>query len=318
MDTATVDSPLRVVAKDAVAKDVIVLTLQHVERRRLADWSPGAHIDLVLPNGVTRQYSLCGDRWDPLNYRIAVLREPDGKGGSSFIHDHLNVGDRVGLGGPRNNFPLAPSDKYVFIAGGIGITPLIPMIEQAELLGASWQLLYGGRTRRSMAFLDELSYFGDKVTIFPADERGLLPLAAWLADAAEVDTKVYACGPRQLLDVIETYCRDWPIGKFRTERFIARERVAPVRSTSFEVELARAGRTVTVTPHASVLEAIHGVGVKVLSSCREGICGTCEATVLSGVPDHRDSILEDDERSLNNRMFLCVSRSCSDKLVLDL
>ena len=136
----------------------------------------------MLPNGLTRQYSLCGDRWDPLTYRVGVLRELDGRGGSAFVHDELAVGDVVGVGGPRNNFPLVPSEQYLFVAGGIGITPLLPMIAQADLLGADWRLLYGGRRRGSMAFLDELSAYGDRVQVVPQDEYGLLDLAAFLGE----------------------------------------------------------------------------------------------------------------------------------------
>ena len=147
---------LRVTGKQVVAGDVLTLELASPQGLRLRDWSPGAHIDLVLPNGMTRQYSLCGDRWDPFTYRVGVLRESSGRGGSAFVHDELDVGDLVGVGGPRNNFALVPSEEYLFVAGGIGITPLLPMVAQAELLGADWRLLYGGRTRASMAFLDEL------------------------------------------------------------------------------------------------------------------------------------------------------------------
>lgn len=158
---------LTVTSKSAAADGVVAVTLAHPGRERLPDWTPGAHIDLVLPGGLTRQYSLCGDRWDPYSYRIGVLREPAGRGGSAYIHDELAVGTAVAIGGPRNNFALVPSPRYLFIAGGIGITPLLPMIEQAERLGADWRLLYGGRTRRSMAFTDELGRYGGKVTLVP-------------------------------------------------------------------------------------------------------------------------------------------------------
>lgn len=149
---------LRVRAKDVVADGVVSLTLDHPDGVRLPDWTPGAHIDLALPNGITRQYSLCGDRWDPYTYRIAVLREPAGRGGSAYVHDRLMPGDRVGVGGAHNHFPLVPADRYLFIAGGIGITPLLPMIRQAEMTRVEWQLLYGGPTRASMAFRADLTH----------------------------------------------------------------------------------------------------------------------------------------------------------------
>src|SRR3954454_21520199 len=152
---------LAVTGKELVADGVATLPPARRDGGRVRDWTPGSHIDLVLPNGLTRQYSLCGDRWEPTTYRVGVLREPSGRGGSAFAHDELLVGDLVGVGGPRNNFPLVPSEQYLFVAGGIGITPILPMVRQAELLGADWRLLYGGRRRDSMAFLDELEQYGD-------------------------------------------------------------------------------------------------------------------------------------------------------------
>ncbi|MFD4197167.1 PDR/VanB family oxidoreductase [Amycolatopsis thermoflava] len=307
---------LEVTAREARAEGVVALTLSRPDGGRLPDWTPGAHIDLVLPNGLTRQYSLCGDRWDAHSYRIGVLREPAGRGGSAYVHDRLRPGDRVGVGGPRNNFPLVPSGRYLFVAGGIGITPLLPMIHQADLLGADWTLLYGGRRRASMAFTDELAGYGDRVHLVPEDEHGLLDLASWLG-TPRPGTKVYCCGPAPLLAAVESACRDWPPFSLHVERFTAREQ-APARDEPFEVELRRTGATVTVTPGISVLEAARGAGVDVLSSCRQGTCGTCETGVLAGVPDHRDSILADHERAAGEVMFVCVSRSCTDRLVLDL
>jgi ferredoxin-NADP reductase len=308
---------LEVVAKTVVADDVATVTLAHPDGARLRDWSPGAHVDLVLPNGTTRQYSLCGDRWDPLTYTVGVLREPAGRGGSAYVHDVLQPGHRVGVGGPRNNFPLVPADRYLFVAGGIGITPLLPMVHQAALLGADWQLLYGGRRRASMAFLDQLAGYGDRVHIVPQDEQGLLDLPAFLG-APRADTRVYCCGPAPLLGAIDAACAGWPRYSLRTERFVADELAAPARESGFAVELARSGRSVEVPPGVSVLEAVAGAGVEGLSSCRQGTCGTCETTVLAGRPDHRDSLLDDDERAAGDCMYVCVSRSLDDRLVLDL
>lgn len=307
---------LRVAGKSPAADGVVTLTLVHPDGRRLPDWAPGAHIDLVLPNGMTRQYSLCGDRWDAHAYRVGVLRERDGRGGSAFVHDELRVGDRVSIGGPRNNFRLVPSEKYLFIAGGIGITPLLPMVRQAEMLGAGWRLLYGGRSRTSMAFLDELDVYGGKVTVVPQDELGLLDLPVWLGEA-DPNTKVYCCGPAALLEAVEARCSGWPRGLLRTERFVARD-FGAVRNEPFELRLERSGVSLTVRPGQSVLDAVGGAGVGVLSSCRQGLCGTCETAVLAGEPDHRDSILDDGEREAGDCMFVCVSRSRSARLVLDL
>ena len=308
---------LRVTGKELVAGDVLTLQLTSPQALRLRDWAPGAHIDLVLPNGMTRQYSLCGDRWDPFTYRVGVLREQSGRGGSAYVHDELEVGDLVGVGGPRNNCALVPSEQYLFVAGGIGITPLLPMVRQAELLGADWRLLYGGRTRTSMAFLDELAGYGERVQVVPQDEFGLLDLPAFLG-SPRPGVRIYSCGPAPLLAAMETACAGWPASTLRTERFVGEELGGPVRTAPFEVELARTGATVTVLPDKTVLEAVGAVGVDVLSSCRQGICGTCETTVLDGEPDHRDALLDDAERQANDCMFICVSRARSDRLVLDL
>jgi ferredoxin-NADP reductase len=308
---------LRVTGKELVAGDVLTLQLASPQGLRLRDWAPGAHIDLVLPNGMTRQYSLCGDRWDPFTYRVGVLREQSGRGGSAYVHDELEVGDLVGVGGPRNNFALVPSERYLFVAGGIGITPLVPMVRQAEQLGADWRLLYGGRTRTSMAFLDELAEYGDRVQVAPQDEFGLLDLPAFLG-SPRPGVRIYSCGPAPLLAAMETACADWPAHSLRTERFVGEELGGPVRRAPFEVELARTGTTVTVPPEMTVLEAVGAAGVDVLSSCRQGICGTCETTVLDGLPDHGDALLDDAERQANDCMFICVSRARSDRLVLDL
>lgn len=309
------NASLRVHRKTVAADGVVTLELAAADGGRLKDWTPGSHIDVVLPTG-TRQYSLCGDRWDPGRYRIGVLREPGGRGGSAYVHDELDVGDEVGVGGPRNNFPLVPSPEYLFVAGGIGITPLLPMVHQAELLGARWRLLYGGRHRASMAFLAELAAYGDRVLVRPQDEYGLLDLAGFVG-APRPDVKIYACGPAPLLDAIERVCEPWPPHTLRTERFVA-DAGAPARTKPFEVELVRSGLLVTVPPSTSVLDAVAGAGVEVLSSCRQGTCGTCETTVLAGRPEHRDAILEDHERAADDCMFVCVSRSLSDRLVLDL
>jgi ferredoxin-NADP reductase len=308
---------LRVTAKDVQADGVLTLELAAPSGGRLRDWTPGSHIDLVLPNGLTRQYSLCGDRWDPFSYRVGVLLELESRGGSSYVHDELQVGDLVGVGGPRNNFALVPSERYRFVAGGIGITPILPMVHQAELLGADWRLLYGGRRRGSMAFLGELEQYGDRVVVRPEDEFGLLDLAGFLGEPTD-GVRAYACGPGPLLAAMARTCADWPPYTLRTERFVAEEAGAPARTAPFEVELARAGTTVTVTPDKTVLEALNEIGVEVLSSCRRGICGTCETTVLAGRPDHRDALLDDDERDANDCMYICVSRSRDERLVLDL
>jgi ferredoxin-NADP reductase len=308
---------LQVIAKARLATGVVGVTLARADGARLPDWTPGAHIDLMLASGHTRQYSLCGDRWDPFSYRVAVLRELAGRGGSAFIHDDLALGHSVGLGGPRNNFHLVPSSEYIFIAGGVGITPLLSMIVQAELLGAHWALHYVGRSRSSMAFLDELAAYGDQVHVHARDEGSRLDLLALLSDP-RAGVKIYSCGPSALITAVEAGAAVWPAHTLRTERFLPKDVGAPVRRAPFVVELARSGATVRVNPQTSVLEAVRSVGAAVLSSCRQGVCGTCETPVLAGEPDHRDSVLDDDERAAGDCMLICVSRSYTERLVLDL
>ncbi|TLS47019.1 oxidoreductase [Streptomyces montanus] len=311
-------TPLVVATRTPAADGVVSLTLRRPDGEPLPSWTPGAHIDLLLDGGLTRQYSLCGHPADHEAWRIAVLREPQGRGGSAYVHDHLREGATVRVRGPRNNFPLRPAARHLFIAGGVGITPVLPMVEAAEAAGADWRLLYGGRTRTSMAFLDRLAPYGDRVFVRPQDEYGLLDLAAFLGSPEE-GTLVHACGPEPLLQAVHERCADWPPGTLGVERF------APARTVegagpaeAFEVVLARAGLTVTVPPDRSVLEAVEEAGVTVDFSCREGTCGTCETDVLDGTPDHRDSLLDEDEREAGDTMLICVSRSCGPRLVLDL
>ncbi|MFH8440425.1 PDR/VanB family oxidoreductase [Streptomyces sp. NPDC018026] len=309
------EAELVVVRRETAADGVLVLTLRHRLGEPLPAWEPGAHVDVVLGPGLERQYSLCGDPADRARWRIAVLREKDGRGGSAYVHGELRAGHEVRVRGPRNNFRLEPAPRYRFVAGGIGITPLLPMLAAAEEAGAEWTLLYGGRTRARMAFAQELARYGDRVAIVPEDESGLLDLASVLDDLSP-DTLVYCCGPGPLLDAVEARC---PAGSLRVERFRPKEADgdAPAEA-EFDVVLARSGRTVVVPPDVSVLDAVRGAGVEVLYSCTEGTCGTCETEVVEGDPDHRDSVLTEEERAAGETMLICVSRCRGRRLVLDL
>jgi ferredoxin-NADP reductase len=246
-----------------------------------------------------------------------VLREEDGRGGSRWIADELAEGQTLRVRGPRNNFPLLPARRYVFVAGGIGITPLVPMIRAAAAAGAEWELHYGGRTRATMAFVEELAGHGGRVQLHPQDEVGLLPLGTVLGTPVP-DTLVYCCGPSPLLDAVESGCRAWGPGVLHVERFTAVTVETDGVDTGFEVVCERSGLTVDVPPELTVLEAVENAGIDVLSSCTEGICGTCETTVLEGEPDHRDSLLTDDEKAVGDTMMICVSRCRGARLVLDL
>ncbi|MFF9028928.1 PDR/VanB family oxidoreductase [Streptomyces iakyrus] len=307
------EAELIVQRREFAAEGVLALTLRHPLGEPLPAWEPGAHVDVLLGPGLERQYSLCGDPADRSAWRIAVLREPAGRGGSAHVHEQLGEDAKVRVRGPRNNFRLEPAPRYRFVAGGIGITPLLPMLAAAEAAGAEWTLLYGGRTRGSMAFAEELGRYGDRVTFAPEDETGLLDLPSVLDDVP-AGTLVYCCGPGPLLDAVEARC---PSGVLRVERFQPKEQETG-GNTAFEVELARSGRTLTVAPDVSVLDAVRDAGVDVLYSCTEGTCGTCETDVLDGEPDHRDSVLTDDERAAGETMLICVSRCRGGRLVLDL
>ena len=297
------------------AHDVVSVLLESADGNPLPPWTPGSHLDLHLPNGLTRNYSLCGTS-DPRVWRIGVLREPQGGGGSAYIHDSLRVGAELHGHGPRNNFLLEPAASYLFIAGGIGITPVLPMVRQAEEQGVPWQLLYGGRTRASMAFLDELADFGDRVQAHPQDELGLLPLAEVLGEPVP-DRLVYCCGPAALMDAVEAAMAAWPAESLVIERFRPVEHVESTSADAFEVVAAKSGVTVTVAPGESVLAALERSGVMIPNSCREGICGTCETRIVEGVADHRDSLLSDAERESMATMMVCVSRAAGSRLVLD-
>ena len=309
---------LVVAAKHPVADDVVSLELEDPDGGTLPAWTPGAHVDLVLSDQLTRQYSLCGSAADRRTWRIGVLKDPGSRGGSTFVHEQLHVGSTVRVRGPRNHFPLITSPRYQFVAGGIGITPLMPMITEANAAGADWQLLYGGRRRASMAFVDELAAYGDRVRLHPQDELGMLDLASVL-EQPRPGTLVYCCGPEGLLGAVEAQCRAWPAGSLHVERFSAKPvEPAPEGDTAFELVLQRSGITLDVAPDVSVLEACEDAGISVLGSCYEGICGTCETAVIDGVPDHRDSVLTEDEQAVGDVMMICVSRCKGPRLTLDL
>jgi ferredoxin-NADP reductase len=317
--TITIEDQIELVidSKDIAADGVADLTLRRPNRAELPVWTAGAHIDVNLPNSLTRQYSLCGYPDDVNSYRIAVLRESESRGGSEFIHRSLQTGHTIGIKGPRNNFPLLPAPNYLFIAGGIGITPILPMLSAVEGRRANWTLLYGGRHRSSMAFLNELESYADRVTVAPQDEVGLLNITDLLREPRP-DTLVYCCGPEPLLSAVESQCAAaWPSGFLNVERFKAIDR-GQLTDQPFEVELRRAGTRLTVPVGKTILETIEETGTIVDHSCREGICGTCEIAVIDGIPDHRDSVLSRSLKDSNKAIMICVSRSKSKLLILDL
>jgi ferredoxin-NADP reductase len=298
---------------------VVTLTLAHPDGSDLPEWTPGAHIDLVLSASLVRQYSLCGSTSNRAEWRVGILRDLQSRGGSQFVHDHVQPGSTVRVRGPRNHFPLVSSPCYQFIAGGIGVTPILTMIEAAEARGADWNLLYGGRTRASMGFLGELGRYGQRVTVCPQDEHGVLDLASVLG-TPRADTLVYCCGPEGLLSAVEDACRPWPEDSLHIERFSAKPLGEPSADAldTFEVVCQRSGVTLSVSADQTIFKVVEDAGLDVLAGCMEGVCGTCEIEVIEGVPDHRDSVLSDAEHAANDALMICVSRSLSERLVLDL
>src|ERR1700744_3408662 len=303
------------------AEGVVVLDLAHPENEDLPRWEPGAHIDLILDDRLTRQYSLCGDPPDSSGLRFGVLLDPNSRGGSRYVHDNLNEGAKVRVRGPRNHFPLVDAPHYRFIAGGIGITPIFAMLEAVQRAGGDWTLLYGGRTGASMTFADDLAgRYPERVTLWPQDERGLLDLES-LFKEPEDNTLVYCCGPEALLSAVEQHSTNWPAGIFHLERCAAKVPTAEEAAEAldqFEVVCQRSGSNFEITSDQSILEVLEEAGIPILGSCYEGVCGTCEAKVLEGTPVHRDSVLADAEKAAGEVMMPCVSRSRTEKLVLDL
>jgi ferredoxin-NADP reductase len=292
---------------------VVILRLQ---AESLPAWTPGAHIDVVLPSGQVRQYSLCGPADSPGEYTIAVLRQSDGRGGSEELHQKVSLGTELTILGPRNKFELVPARQYVFVAGGIGITPLLPMVEAVAAAGMPWRLIYAGRSRSSMAFLDRLAGWHDTVEVIPTDEVGRMDVGALLSSS--VGAAVYVCGPAGLIDAVGSVVDRWPAGSFHSERFTG-DGVAPVvdGDQAFEVQLGPGGPVIAVGADETVLQAVLNAGADVLYSCEEGSCGSCETTVLDGEVLHRDSVLTADEQAAG-AMLICVSRAACPRLVLEI
>ncbi|WP_405697092.1 PDR/VanB family oxidoreductase [Streptomyces sp. NBC_01185] len=295
------------------AEGVLSVELAHPDGKPLPAWTPGAHLD-VHAGGQIRQYSLCGDPHTPDVYRVGVLNEPASRGGSRFVHTQLRPGQQITVSEPRNRFELEDADAYVFVAGGIGITPLLAMAREAARRGTAWRMVYGGRSRASMAFSGELDALGGDVTLVPQDEQGHIDLDAALTGLPD-GTLVYSCGPEPLLTAVEQRC---PGDRLRLERFAAPTVEHDGGDEAFQVECRTSGLTLTVGAGTSVLEAAESAGLAVESSCRDGICGSCETRVLEGTPDHRDFLLSEAERAAGASMMICVSRCASGRLVLDL
>jgi ferredoxin-NADP reductase/DMSO/TMAO reductase YedYZ heme-binding membrane subunit len=296
------------------ADHVLSLRLRSPDGTALPSWKPGAHIELALPSGRCRQYSLCGDPNDTRCYRIAILQVAEGRGGSVEVHTRVRAGQLLTVQGPRNHFPLVVSPAYLFIAGGIGITAMLAMTGRVAAVGAEWKLVYTGRRRTGMAFIDEvLARDPERVDVVPNDERGRPDLGK-IIGAAAPGTAVYCCGPDRLLHDVREWVAARPDLSLHSQRFTG---TAASGGAALRVELRRTGCIIDVPANRSVLQAVRDVLPTVPAGCEQGICGGCRTTVLAGEPDHRDELLNSAERAAG-QMLICVSRALSERLVLDL
>nr|WSY49031.1 PDR/VanB family oxidoreductase [Streptomyces sp. NBC_00886] len=306
-----------------VARDVMELRLTRPGGGALPAWEPGAHVELTLPSGLRRAYSLCGDVADTEAWTVAVHRVAEGRGGSREIHDTALVGRELEVRGPINRFPLVPAAGHLLLAGGIGVTPLLPMARELSARGLPWRLVLGARDRSRLVYAEDLVKLGgERVLLVPQDEAGLPDLAAELA-AAPPAHAVYACGPQPMLDAVTALCRTTdPARALHLERFTTVDDAVPDQlgapSGEFEVVLSRSGLRLTVPADRSVLDVVREKLPDVPYSCEEGYCGSCETPVTAGLPDHRDTVIEPSERATATTMMICVSRCDSPVLELDL
>jgi vanillate O-demethylase ferredoxin subunit len=292
----------------------------------LPPFSAGAHVLVHLPNGLVRQYSMCNDPSETHRYEIGVLRAPEGRGGSAFMHDGVKVGDTLTIDLPRNNFELKEdAADYILIAGGIGVTPLLAMAHRLNRLGKSYKLYYCTRAKESTAYLERLSgdEFAERVSFIHdgGDPAKGLDVKTLLKDVP-ANARLYCCGPTGLMNAVKAAAGRWPADRVHFEAFSADPSAKPAAPAggdqSFEIELASSGKILTVAADTSILEVLRDQGINIPSACEEGICGTCIVNVLEGEPDHRDQILTDEEKSSNDCITVCCSRSKTARLKLDL
>ena len=288
----------------------------------LTPFTAGCHIDLHLPNGMIRSYSLLNDQSERNRYVVAVNKDVASRGGSSFIHETMRVGDIINISPPRNNFALQEDATHsVLIAGGIGITPLLSMIRRLEALGRSWQLFYAARTRVAAAFLDELNSLRSGIhsnlhVNFDQEPPGrMLDLSQIVKDVPS-NAHLYCCGPVPMLEAFEAATAHLPDDHVHVEYFKAKEK--PAAEGGFDVKLARSNQTITVRAGQTILDALLNAGIAASYACREGVCGTCETQVIEGIPDHRDLFLSKEEQAASKTMMICCSGSKSPTLVLDI
>jgi ferredoxin-NADP reductase len=308
---------VRLTAIRYAARDTNIYEFRRPDGKPLPPYEPGAHVDLHLPKGLVRNYSLIAAKPDPATYTFGIKRDPSSRGGSRYIHDELRVGRTVKISAPRNNFPLEmEAANTIFLAGGIGITPIWCMVQRLEELRRAWRLYYACRSRPDTAFLESLEGMPQVHFHFDDENAGEVLDIAGIVAAAPADAHLYCCGPAPMLKAFETATANWPRSRIHVEYFTPKEE--PARKGGFTVELARSGLEFFIPEGRSILEVLLDEGVDVDYSCELGICGACEQRVISGLPEHRDSILTEEEQAENQRVMICCAGCKSERLVLDL
>ncbi len=310
------DIPVRLVAIRHAAEGTHLYEFAALDGGTLPPFEPGAHIDVCLPNGLTRQYSLCNSVHENDRYVVGVKLDRNSRGGSRYMHESLRVGATLSVSAPRNHFALvSDAPAYVFIAGGVGITPIACMISRLSSLGQPWTLHYAVRTRAEAAFLDQLQGPGLHLHVDTEHNGEVLDVNLAVASAPR-DAHLYCCGPTPMLDAFEQACADRAPEFVHLERFSSD--VAPAVEGGYTVELTRSKRSVEIAPGQTILDAVRACGVNVRASCQQGVCGACETRVVAGLPDHRDTLLSPEERAANDVMMICCSGSLTKVLALDL
>jgi tetrachlorobenzoquinone reductase len=334
MDTVTATSPaasgtaraaglidVLLTEVETVARDTNIYTLARPDGAKLPPYQPGAHIDIHLPNGLLRQFSLLNPDSDPEKYVVGIKRDAASRGGSSYIFDKLKVGDTLKISAPRNNFPLAENAEHVVLfAGGIGITPIWCMVQELAANNRSWKLFYSCRSRADMAFLATLEKLTAGSVHLHFDEEAdgkFLDLAAAIA-AAPANAHFYCCGPNPMLKAFEAAAASRPRPQVHVEYFTPKEEAKPDELGGFWVELARSGEEYFIPRGRKVLEVLFDAGVDVDYSCELGICGECVTRVISGEPIHHDAVLSEEEQATNEKVMICCCGCKTERLVLDM
>lgn len=314
---------VRVARKAPQAQDIVTLELVAQDGRVLPAFSAGSHIDVQLPGGITRQYSLCNDPKETHRYLIGVLNDPASRGGSRAVHEQVHEGDLLQISAPKNHFALAHDASHsLLLAGGIGVTPLLCMAERLAHTGAAFDMHYCTRSPERTAFRERIaaSGFADRVQFHHDDgeDRQKFDMEAVLS-APVAGTHLYVCGPKGFMDAVLAKARGkgWPEKQLHYEFFTA-EVSKSDSDGAFEVKLASSGRIVAVPKDQTVVQALAAAGVDVMVSCEQGVCGTCLTRVLEGIPDHKDSYLTPEEQAANDQFTPCCSRAKTPLLVLDL